>query len=253
MGRHQKDGFGYFPLDTNFFYASEKIEALASANGAIGLITCINIFCRVYASGYYYKFTSIESLARSIAKDIMSERDQLKHITSEVTKSLHCMVETGLIDRDLFEMNIISGRSMQEQFADMVRKAKRNTVIDSYNLVGVNVVTPENGISSEEMGISSEEMGISSEEGTQSKVKKNKYTTTTTVPARACARKAVETVENPPMMSEVFMYFNDMGVDGASSESAAFYAYNAKRGWDCLPDWKLAADLWVARMECPRG
>ena len=239
MGRHQKDGFGYFPLDTNFFYASEKIEALASANGAIGLITCINIFCRVYASGYYYKFTSIESLARSIAKDIMSERDQLKHITSEVTKSLHCMVETGLIDRDLFEMNIISGRSMQEQFADMVRKAKRNTVIDSYNLVGVNVVTPENG--------------ISSEEGTQSKVKKNKYTTTTTVPARACARKAVETVENPPMMSEVFMYFNDMGVDGASSESAAFYAYNAKRGWDCLPDWKLAADLWVARMECPRG
>ena len=246
MGRHQKDGFGYFPLDTNFFYASEKIEALASANGAIGLITCINIFCRVYASGYYYKFTSIESLARSIAKDIMSERDQLKHITSEVTKSLHCMVETGLIDRDLFEMNIISGRSMQEQFADMVRKAKRNTVIDSYNLVGVNVVTPENGISSEEMG-------ISSEEGTQSKVKKNKYTTTTTVPARACARKAVETVENPPMMSEVFMYFNEMDIDQASSESAAFYAYNAKRGWDCLPNWKAAADLWAARIECPKN
>ena len=243
MGRHQKDGFGYFPLDTNFFYASEKIEALASANGSIGLITCINIFCRVYASGYYYKFTSIESLARSIAKDIMSERDQLKHITSEVTKSLHCMVETGLIDRDLFKMNIISGRSMQEQFADMVRKAKRNTVIDSYNLVGVNVVTPEKVISSEEMG-------ISSEEGTQSKVKKNKYTTTTTVPACTSARKAVE---NPPLASEVFMYFKEMVVDGASYESAAFYAYNAKRGWDCLPDWKLAADLWVARIECPKG
>ena len=48
------------------------------------------------------------------------------------------------------------------------------------------------------------------------------------------------------------MYFKDKDVDGASNESAAFYAYNAKRGWDCLPDWKLAADLWVARIECPR-
>lgn len=27
----------------------------------------------------------------------------------------------------------------------------------------------------------------------------------------------------------------------------------AKRGWDCLPDWELAADLWVARITCPRG
>jgi hypothetical protein len=25
-------------------------------------------------------------------------------------------------------------------------------------------------------------------------------------------------------------------------------AYNASRGWDSLPDWKSAADLWVARM-----
>jgi hypothetical protein len=63
----------------------------------------------------------------------------------------------------------------------------------------------------------------------------------------------VETVENPPMMSEVFMYFKEKDVDGASNESAAFYAYNAKRGWDCLPDWKLAADLWVARIECQRN
>lgn len=253
MGRPQKEGFGYFPLDTNFFYASEKIESLVSAHGAVGLITYINVLCRVYAAGYYLEISDVGSLSRSIAKDIMSDRDQLRHIAAKVSETLHYMAEIDLIDRGLFEMNVISGRSIQEQFAESVRKAKRNTKIDSYNLVGVNVVTPENGVSSEETVISSEETAVNSEEGTQSKVKKNKYTTTTTAPACVNAREAVETVENPPMMSEVFMYFKDKDVDGASNESAAFYAYNAKRGWDCLPDWKLAADLWVARIECPRN
>ena len=253
MGRPQKEGFGYFPLDTNFFYASEKIESLVSAHGAVGLITYINVLCRVYAAGYYLEISDVGSFSRSIAKDIMSDRDQLRHIAAKVSETLHYMAEIDLIDRGLFEMNVISGRSIQEQFAESVRKAKRNTKIDSYNLVGVNVVTPENGISSEETVVSSEENAVNSEEGTQSKVKKNKYTTTTTVPARVGARVPVEAVENPPKMSEGFMYFKESDVDGASNESAAFYAYNAKRGWDCLPDWELAADLWVARIECPKG
>lgn len=256
MGRPQKEGFGYFPLDTNFFYASEKIESLVSAHGAVGLITYINVLCRVYASGYYLEISDVESLSRSIAKDIMSDRDQLRHIAAKVSETLHYMAEIDLIDRGLFEMNVISGRSIQEQFAESVRKAKRNTKIDSYNLVGVNVVTPENGVSSEETVISSEETAVNSEEGTQSKVKKSKYTTTTMVPACVNERKAVETVEtveNPPLMSEVYMYLKEKDVDGASYESAAFYAYNAKRHWDCLPDWELAADLWVARITCPKG
>lgn len=253
MGRPQKEGFGYFPLDTNFFYASKKVKALRRAHGAVGLITYINVLCRVYAAGYFLEVDSIDDLARDIAEDVVSEREQIRHIAAKVAETLHYMAEIDLIDRGLFEMNVISGSAIQEQFAESVRKAKRNTKIDSYNLVGVNVVAPENGVSSEEMAVSSEETRVSSEFSTQSKVKENKYTTTTTVRARTCARKAVETVENPPMMSEVFMYFKDKDVDGASNESAAFYAYNAKRGWDCLPDWKLAADLWVARIECPKG
>ena len=246
MGRPQKEGFGYFPLDTDFFHKSPKVEALVSEHGATGAITYINILCRVYAAGYYYKFSDEASLVRSIAKDIMSDRDQVRHMATKISEAIHCMLELNLIDRGLFEMNVISSKSMQEQFAESVKKAKRNTKIDSYDLVGVNVSAQENGVSSEETG-------VNSEEGTQSKVKENKYTTTTTVRARAHTREAVETVENPPMMSEVFMHFNEMDIDQASSESAAFYAYNAKRGWDCLPNWKAAADLWAARIECPKN
>ncbi len=33
-----------------------------------------------------------------------------------------------------------------------------------------------------------------------------------------------------------------------NNEARKFIAYNAKRGWDCLPDWQKAADLWVERI-----
>ena len=252
MGRPQQVGLMYFPIDTNFFF-NKKVKSLRRAHCSIGIAVYLNILCRVYSNGYYYRFDDYDELVKDIAEDIVGEREQIRQIAARVSETLHYMLEVGLIERSLFEMNVISSRAIQEQFAESVRKAKRNTKIDSYNLVGVNVVAPENGVSSEEMAVSSEETRVSSEFSTQSKVKENNITTTTTVRTRACARKAVETVENPPLMSEVFMYFKEKDVDGASNESAAFYAYNAKRGWDCLPDWKLAADLWVARIECPRG
>jgi predicted phage replisome organizer len=56
------------------------------------------------------------------------------------------------------------------------------------------------------------------------------------------------TTSDAPPLTEVFMYFSEV-VDGdAAKESEKFHAYNAKRGWDCMPDWKAAADLWMARI-----
>lgn len=59
------------------------------------------------------------------------------------------------------------------------------------------------------------------------------YTTTTTSEA--------------PWLTEVYLYFKDRLDEDASKEAEKFRAYNAKRGWDCMPDWKSAADLWIAR------
>ena len=61
------------------------------------------------------------------------------------------------------------------------------------------------------------------------------YTTTTT---RAC---------EAPSLTEVYLFFKDR-VDDASTEAEKFHAYNAKRDWDCLPNWKETADLWIARI-----
>lgn len=56
------------------------------------------------------------------------------------------------------------------------------------------------------------------------------------------------TTAREPSLIEVYSYFTELLDDGASKEAEKFHAYNAKRDWDCLPDWKSAADLWIARI-----
>ena len=57
----------------------------------------------------------------------------------------------------------------------------------------------------------------------------------------------------PPALATIFVYFNSLLDGGVAKEAEKFHAYNANRGWDCLPDWKSAADLWIARIEEKRG
>jgi hypothetical protein len=51
-----------------------------------------------------------------------------------------------------------------------------------------------------------------------------------------------------PTLTEVYLYFRSCCDEDASTEAEKFHAYNANRGWDCLPDWKATADLWIARI-----
>ncbi len=67
------------------------------------------------------------------------------------------------------------------------------------------------------------------------------YTTTTTDNVRA--------EKTPPKATEIYAYFkNELCIDNAKKEAEVFAAYNAKREWDCLPNWKAAADLWAERI-----
>ena len=51
-----------------------------------------------------------------------------------------------------------------------------------------------------------------------------------------------------PTLIEVSQYFKSCCDGDYRSEADKFHAYNTKRKWDCLPDWKEAADLWIARI-----
>lgn len=57
------------------------------------------------------------------------------------------------------------------------------------------------------------------------------------------------TTTEPPTLSEVYFYLKEFVDDGAVKEAEKFHAYNELRGWTCLPNWKAAADLWIARID----
>lgn len=88
--------------------------------------------------------------------------------------------------------------------------------------------------------------------------KTNITTTTTTDNVRAYAREENSEKEelNQPCLLEVKKYFEESdprftppkNTYDATKEAEIFCAWNNLRGWRCLPEWKTAADLWMARL-----
>ncbi len=246
MPRPLKVGLMYFPLDTDFF-TNKKIKALRRSHGSIGILTYLNLLSRVYRNGYYYTFDDIDELAMDIAEEIACE--QLRKTANGVAATINYLVKQGILDEGLFEQGVISGVALQEQYAESARKAKWNTKMEAYCLIGSNVSAQKNNVSSEETAVTSEVTVVISEESTLNKIKENNINIFTTTTARAQGDTASNSDLFPPCNTEVFVYFRDTYcLNNAADEAITFCAYNAKRGWDCLPDWKLAADLWVARI-----
>ena len=245
MPRPYKIGLDYFPLDTDFFM-NKKTKSLRRAHDSIGVLAELNLMCRVYRNGYYYKFDDLNELSMDIAEEIAS--NQLRKVAAGVTETINYLVERGILDEELFKRGIISGVALQEQYVISAYKAKRKIEMDVHCLVDVNDVISKNKVNSEETQVNSEETQVNSEEGTQIKVnksnsKKNKTssfnTTTTTL------REAI------PSDEEILEYFQKKirwDLDKGATEAFKFKAYNAQRNWDCLPNWQATADLWCMRM-----
>lgn len=179
MGRKVKKGLDYFPLYHDFF-TSKKIKALRRAHGSVGILTYLNILCKVYDHGYFYKFDSIEELSMDIAEEISNV--QLRATATGVTETINYLVGQDILDEGLFKQGIISGVALQEQYVISSYKAKRKIEMDVYCLlqknneedVYVSGSIPKNVISSEEIPICSGETAIYSEESTQIKEEGNK-------------------------------------------------------------------------------
>ena len=57
------------------------------------------------------------------------------------------------------------------------------------------------------------------------------------------------TTHAKPTNLEVAEYFGMLlDEDKAGVEAYRWYQYNDQRGWDCLPDWKTAAQRWIEKM-----
>ena len=160
MGRKLKIGLDYFPLYHDFF-TNKKTKALRRAHSHVGILTYLNILCRVYDNGYYYRFDDFDELCMDIAEEIANE--QLRRTATGVAETINYLVGQGILDEGLFKQNVISGVALQEQYVRSSYAAKRKIEMGVYCLLqneeaaDVGGSTPENNISSEEMPIYSEE------------------------------------------------------------------------------------------------
>lgn len=155
MARPIKVGLSYFPLDTSFF-SNEKIKTLRRKHGAIGVLTYLNILCKVYGKdGYFFKIPGgdKESFYMDIAEEIASGNDQIRQVTSRVRETIHHLLEQGILDRDLFDKDVISGIALQEQYVLATYKARQKVKIDIYGLVDALEVMRENGVNVAETGV----------------------------------------------------------------------------------------------------
>lgn len=262
-GRPLKEGLNYFSFDVDFF-DDEKLFDLQDQYGPLGEVIYMRLLCLIYKNGYYYRFQSFDTLCAMLIRSIGSRWVRGgKQLVAQVIPQL---VECNLFDKELYESGVLTSVGIQRRYLKATERRRGD--IDKYRLLPLSEKSeevealrsaPENAFIDDNNSIIDDNNSIIERNNATNKSKGNNKYTTTMVPSRVNERKAVETletvetVENPPLMSEVFMYFKEKDVDGASYESAAFYAYNAKRHWDCLPDWELAADLWVARITCPKG
>ncbi len=124
MARHKQDGLLYFPLDTDFFYADNRIRRLHAKFGNDGLIFYIYLLAEIYRNGYYISWD--EDAADNIAIDL-----RLKEGFTE-------QVLAYLAGRSLLTMSIlansvtvITSPGIQKRYQEAVKSRKRDVHVDS--------------------------------------------------------------------------------------------------------------------------
>lgn len=176
-GRNQKTNFDFFRLDTGFF-SNKKIKALRRQFGSVGVLTYLYILSYAYGNdGYYIRIDSVEDFSYDIAESIANSN--LTQVASVATDCINYLASRGEINKHLLDKGVISGESIQRQYIEMCKAAKRKVEIKKEYLLVDTLEGPveKNPNSSEEKAISSEEIRNNSEEMQQIKVNEIKYIT----------------------------------------------------------------------------
>ena len=243
MARPNKNGVDYFPLDCQM---DDEIKYIEAEFGLDGFGMVVKLWQKIYGDkGYYCSFPRTVRLmfARSIGKGVNFVDEVIARCT-----------EYGIFDRDLLKKyRVLTSEGIQKRYAKMTERRNSLKILGRYLLISA----PENWVIVDNNSVNADKNSENVDKNSESKVNtksKSKITTTTTNES-ACAR-----VTSEPSVYEVAKYLGDSDpyIDGRGmtytfNEAQKFCAYNAKRNWDCLPDWQKAADLWIARVKDKEG
>ena len=259
MARPQKKGFDYFPLDVELF-SDRKIKILRARFGADGLSVYLYLLCEIYKSGFFVKLD--KDFEFIIADDLNMSVEKIQQIIAFLS-------ERSLLDSTLLRSDtVLTSAGIQRRWQEMIKGRASKTLPEVESrywllseaeteeslraLFGYSEKNPDNSKKNSD--------NFEKNDTKKSKVNKSKLNQIANESEEEKKDKSFSSLQQPqlngepPSPGEVLAYFISKKCINAFHESRVFMAYNAKRSWDCLPDWKLAADLWLAReLEFPKG
>lgn len=182
MGRRNKKGLDYFPIDVDMFEDS-KVALLNAEFGTKGESILLRILCKVYRNGYYMNYNNDEALliAKSVGK--------------EVTGSLVDEVVNGLIRRSFFDkgvfdsFNILTSKGIQDRYLEA--SSRRKTVDIRGDILLIDINAYKNAIN---VNINGKNVDIN----TQSRVEESRV-----------KESRVDNDSAPPILSDIGTYKNE--------------------------------------------
>jgi hypothetical protein len=241
-GRLPKVGIDFSRWETDMF-DDDKYFLLLQAQGWRGFGIFFYVCQLIYkTNGYYMEWH--ESSSAMIAQ---RAGGGLRAATVEAT--IQACLRSGLFDKRLYDRSaVLTSRAIQKRYASAIVERVDKSVIAEYWLLsasenekicrGLVFCAVSEHLSSEKLNFSPEKLNFSPCRVEESREEESRADTHTLSPVRTY---------EAPSAREVREYFKCYGL--IKTEADAFIRYNEKRGWDCLPDWVVKADLWISRVK----
>lgn len=253
MGRGEKIGLDYFPLDC---YLNEKFQLLEAEYGLRGFAVVIKLFQRIYGvEGYYCKWDKDISLlfAKQVGLTGQGTKGQQVPVAFPVGGSagvcgdnlideiVQCAIRRGIFSEEMYKnYGILTSEGIQKQYLESTKRRKTKKIKKEYLLVKVTQKQKnacKNGINVDINSDNVDGKAIKESKGNKIKLNQNNITV-------ADANKTTDI----PSLDDVKNYVveNNLTVDYQK-----FYWYYSQHGWVTkdrpILNWYLLLHSWIAR------
>lgn len=179
MGRNSKKGLLYFPVDVDIF-EDDKLFDVQNEYGPLGEVIYLRLLCLIYKNGYYYRYDSIDKLAKMLIRSIGNKWTRDKQVVVQVIPFL---AKINLFSAELMQENVLTSASIQRQYLKCV---ERRQPLNEYPYWLLEK-KPSFAVSSNQISVYKKRISVyrnkeNAYSGTQSKEKKIKENKTTTTP-----------------------------------------------------------------------
>ncbi len=236
MARPQKQGFDYFPLDTDFLQDDKSLDVYKDF-GAKGILVLLRLWTKLYKEkGYYLEFD--DKLCRHLSD---GEDSSLKKST--VRECILGFVNCSLFDERVFnEFKVLTSERIQKNVLQMISGRSKYVFIKEYWLLNnedLLDITPKTlnklvfkSVFDYKNPVLFDKTNINFEKTTQSKVNKNKVNKSSSI--------------QPPSLKEIkdFASEHELNVN-----ADLFFTHYKCAGWKTkkgqyIDDWKSLLIRW---------